>query len=398
MAHGGVAVPVTPDVLRWARETAGMSVEEVAKALKTDEATVNQWERGGSRPSLGVARHLAEVYRRPMASFLLPSRPTELAAPADFRVGSAKGLLNREVRLAIRKAQRLQAIAAEIFASLDIVPNWGRGTTRLDADPESLAAKTRLDLGVRLDQQVAWKDEREAFNAWRALLGTSGVLVLQDAMPLDEVRGFSLTSDGPPTIVVNSGDPFVHSRIFTIFHELGHYLLGLGGICLPEPGGGTASLSTAEENFCNRLSGAVLIPPEDFVANFNSVISSYKDSADPAGAALKHLATRYRVSRQVAWYRLRTLGLIDEKVFRERWLQWSGALPVRQRAGRAPKVSAIQKALSEKGSTFVATILEAERRQSITLADAVDFLDIKTGDVPKLAERVAGAKVRFAQP
>jgi hypothetical protein len=46
----------------------------------------------------------------------------------------------------------------------------------------------------------------------------------------------------------------------------------------------------------------------------------------------------------------------------------------------------------------VATILEAERRQSITLADAVDFLDVKTSDVPKLAERVEGARVRFAQP
>ncbi len=389
----GIQVPVSPDVLRWARETAGLALPDVARALKTDEDTVRGWERGDDKPNLGTARRLAEVYRRPLSAFLLPGPPKEAGTPADFRVGSAKGRLSRDVRLAIRKGQRLQAAAAELFSALDIVPKWRRAVADKDSDPESLAAEVRSAVGIRMSQQAAWSNEGEAYRAWRGALGATGVLVLQDSLPLEDLRGFSLTSDGPPTIVVNSRDS-ESARIFTLFHELGHYLLGSGGICLPEPGG-SAVLSHSEEDFCNRLAGAVLMPADDLRKTFGSYEQPGAEGTFPAGA-LRHLAGRYRVSRQVVWYRLRTVKLITEAAFRERWNLWSGPFPAPRKTSGTPQIPAATRALSERGAALVATILEAEHRQLLPLADAVDLLGVKTKDIPKLEERLARARVRIA--
>jgi Zn-dependent peptidase ImmA (M78 family)/transcriptional regulator with XRE-family HTH domain len=389
----GVQVPVSPGVLRWARETAGLAVIEVARVLKTDESSVRAWEQGTVKPNLGSARRLAEVYRRPLSAFLMPGPPEEAAAPADFRVGSAKGRLSREVRLAIRKSQRLQLAAADLFSALDVVPKWQRAVVDKDSDPESLADEVRSAVGIRVSEQAAWSDDAEAYRGWRGALGTTGVLVLQDSLPLEDLRGFSLTSDGPPTIVVNSRDS-ESSRIFTLFHELGHYLLGSGGICLPEPGG-SAVLSHSEEDFCNRLAGAVLIPGSDFKKAFASYEQPGEAVSFPAGA-LRHLAARYRVSQQVVWYRLRTLKLITEAAFRERWILWSGPFPAPRKASGTPQIPAATRAISERGTTLVATILEAEHRQLLPLADAVDLLGVKTKDIPKLEERLARSRMRIA--
>ena len=43
--------PVTPTVLRWARMTINMSVEEAARRLGVDAATLERWEEGEDLPT-----------------------------------------------------------------------------------------------------------------------------------------------------------------------------------------------------------------------------------------------------------------------------------------------------------------------------------------------------------
>src|SRR5205807_2176536 len=142
----------------------------------------------------------------------------------DFRQGTGSGQLGAPTRFAIRDAMRVQAAAGELFEALDLVAQWRSGSVSLDSDVTRAAADTRRQLGISLEEQAVWRDPYRAFGSWRAAMGRTGALVLQRKLPLVEVRGFSLTTPGPPTIVVNRSDA-VSARIFTIFHELGHILL-----------------------------------------------------------------------------------------------------------------------------------------------------------------------------
>lgn len=69
-------VGVEKTVLRWARETAGLTPKAVAAMLKRDVAEVLGWEAGTAAPTYAQLEKLAYVaYKRPLAAFFLPSPP-----------------------------------------------------------------------------------------------------------------------------------------------------------------------------------------------------------------------------------------------------------------------------------------------------------------------------------
>ena len=62
------------DVLRWARERAGLSVEDVAARLKKEADTLAAWEEGTDTPTFRQLEKLAEtIYQRPIALFFFPA-------------------------------------------------------------------------------------------------------------------------------------------------------------------------------------------------------------------------------------------------------------------------------------------------------------------------------------
>jgi Zn-dependent peptidase ImmA (M78 family) len=382
MTMPGIEVPTSPGVLIWARETAGLSLEDAAKRIREEPSDLDAVERGQKQLSLGVARELARAYRRPLAALMLPAQPVEADRPADFRVGVG-GRLGPDARLAIRRAERLQGLAAELFEALDNPSAWRRGTVAADADPVNTAAAVRKILPYSIADQRGWKDEYHALRSWREALGATGILVLQASMPLDDVRGFSLASDGPITIVVNSRD-YVLARVFTLFHELIHQLLGTGGICLPDPGRDSSGGIQAAETFCNRVAGNILVP-SDALESDEEVHRLTRAGVLAQESSVNRLARRYWVSRPALWFRLREEGLVNEDAYRSLWARWAARpAPGRSKPGAPPKVSTARRVLSEVGPRFVTSVIEAYDRGLLGLGDAVEFLDVSVQDVAKL--------------
>lgn len=69
---------VQPDIFRWARQTIGLSVADVAQALKRPIDEIKAWESGQSAPIYSQLEKLAyQVYKRPLAVFFLPAPPDE---------------------------------------------------------------------------------------------------------------------------------------------------------------------------------------------------------------------------------------------------------------------------------------------------------------------------------
>src|SRR6516164_8722562 len=98
---------VKPELLVWARKAAGLDVENAARKTQVKPQRLEEWENGGSRPTIAQVRKLADIYKRPLAVFFLEEPPAEEGDLPDFRRFDPAGVLpiTPELRLAIRKAR-----------------------------------------------------------------------------------------------------------------------------------------------------------------------------------------------------------------------------------------------------------------------------------------------------
>ena len=119
----GKAVPlpgVRPALLKWARESAHLSLEEVAKRFSKPVEEISAWESefDAATPSYTQLEKLAyELYKRPLAIFFLPSPPSELRPEAEFRALPDADLrrLSRETVFLIRRALRWERLRNQVF-------------------------------------------------------------------------------------------------------------------------------------------------------------------------------------------------------------------------------------------------------------------------------------------
>ena len=73
-----VKAPVNPQVLKWARESSNLSIDEVTIKLKKSTDIIEAWENGADSPSYAQLEKLAyDVYKRPIAVFFFPKPPKE---------------------------------------------------------------------------------------------------------------------------------------------------------------------------------------------------------------------------------------------------------------------------------------------------------------------------------
>ena len=83
---------VNPEILRWARETAGLTREEAADKLAVSEARgvsgaerLAAYEGGEQKPSRPLLLRMAKQYRRPLLAFYMSQVPRTGQRGQDFR-------------------------------------------------------------------------------------------------------------------------------------------------------------------------------------------------------------------------------------------------------------------------------------------------------------------------
>lgn len=321
-------IPVSPEMLRWARETAGFSSKEVARKLKLktiSALTIEAWERGEGAPTYPQLEKLAyQIYKRPLALFFFPEPPREETPKQSFRTLPTEELLRLSPRLLYlrRQAQSMRVNLEELYEGRDPTP---RSIVRdlkffIDQPLPSMVAATREYLNVDLEAQLKWKDAKAAFAAWRNALLDCGVFVFKDAFKVDQVSGFCLYDDRFPLIYVNNSKPDTR-QIFTLFHELCHLLFNTGGVDAPlEP---YLDFLTGQnrqiEILCNRFAADFLVPDEDFSSRIREL--SITDES------IQALAKTYSVSREVILRKLSDKDLVNSsqyKLYVEKWAKEDG--------------------------------------------------------------------------
>ncbi len=100
---------ITPNILRWARETSKMSIEQVALKTKVKEEKIALWEIGEDFPSINQLGKLSKLYRRPIAIFYLPEPPSDFQTLRDFRRNIASKEYSTALTFLIRDIQSKQS-------------------------------------------------------------------------------------------------------------------------------------------------------------------------------------------------------------------------------------------------------------------------------------------------
>lgn len=79
MTSKSIPAYITPSVLRWARESMGYAIDDVANHLNKKKETVEAWEQDETKifPTYNQLRKLAQFYKRPIAVFYFPKPPQE---------------------------------------------------------------------------------------------------------------------------------------------------------------------------------------------------------------------------------------------------------------------------------------------------------------------------------
>ena len=390
MSRKALAVSVEPTVLTWARESLARDIRDVAKRLELSEDTVAKWESGEKSPTLSQLERLSNIYKRPLAAFFLPEPPQEPPPPRDFRAlpSDRRKPFSPKTRLAIRRATRLQSVAAELTVGLSHEATPKVLNARLSDQPEAVAGKVREQLDISIQTQFRWKDEDEALTEWRKALEGLGIMVLQITMPLDDdVRAFSIPHAKFPAIVLNLRDA-VNGRIFSLFHEYTHLMLDDGGVCDMRDEDADNHDAKAVEVFCNHVAGATLVPKSPLFAH--RLVEDKNASTRWPGDTLKQIAEDFKVSSEVILRRLVICGLAAEELYKRKREDWKEQAKQRQVERSFVKPNPSKKCLRENGVPFVSLVLDSHRVGKITYPDVADYLAIRLQHLPKVERLLTG--------
>jgi len=378
---------INPRVLVWARSSAGMTLETAASRARLRPEELASWEAGEGIPAIAPLQGLATIYRRPLAALLLSRVPETTPLPTDFRLLplEEREPFSEAIHFAVREARRLARSWKELPAESRGEGRPSLGGATLSQDPEVVAERTRRALGIRLEDQRGWKDERTALRQWRNAVERTGILVFQFPLPVGQARGFSVREGAARAIVMNSHDA-VSARIFTIFHELGHLMLGEDGICLLEEPT-TRSQAAAVESYCNRFAAELLVPRASLTGH--PVIAKGRTSGTYADSDLATIARDFKVSREVILGRLLNFRMIDRRTYEDRRSDWKRRGKPRKAGGKRDPPRDCYRRL---GPRFVGTVLNAHHRGILTQSDVADYLGLRLKHLATL-ERIAAVEV-----
>lgn len=356
----------TPEVLQWARETAGLDPAVAARKVGVRRAALLAAERGSHFLTLRQAQIAAETYGRSLATLMLPHPPDEPSVDAKYRRlrGAPLPPWSPQMIRLEREIRDRQDATVEIYAALGEEPPWREGRTRLGLPqrrPEPIFVSNMLGLtppSLRPERpQDIWHSRRLVVRAVEWL----GVLVIRQPLPDPGVRGFLLPHAEVPAIYVNSSED-ARAQAFTIIHELAHLLLHEA----------QAEIDS-EEDWCDEYAGDLLMPEPEFTAWFST-----HQIPQPA-SMMEGVAYEFGVTPAAAAVRAARLGLIP-------WRQASTVIqrPTTVRESRGGNGN--RNKVARLSPTFTDLVLAAADSSAVTLATAARLLRTKVEDFEKLRE------------
>lgn len=259
--HGHVTIQ--PNLLTWARERAGLSLDSLANKFPK----IAEWEAGELQPTLKQLERFAGAVHVPIGYLFLPEPPRESLPIPDFRTVSDRSITRLNVNLldTIYLCQERQAWYRDYarlhrFAPIDFIER-----AKLADAPTEMAKAISMRLNLSMDERSRLPDPAEALRRLMAQAEEIGVLVMVSSvvggnthrkLEVREFRGFALIDSLAPLIFINAADSKA-AQMFTLAHELAHLWLGESGVSDAE---GVNAPEQEIERWCNAVAAELLMP------------------------------------------------------------------------------------------------------------------------------------------
>lgn len=378
MPKKSIKVDVKPEVFKWLKESAGWSIEEVSKRIKTNIETVKAFESGKKKPTLRQLKDLSMSFKRPIAAFLLSEPKKEKPKPKDYRfIPNRTDIFDKKTILVLRKARSLQEIGKELSRNIDYDTKAKVERLNLSDAPEKVARQYREIFGLTVEKQQKFKTTYKLFNYLRDVLENMNILVFQFSMPMEDARGFVLSDESPAIIVVSTKDR-IEARLFSLMHEFAHILLGESAIDFPDI---SLSFRSRVERWCSEFASSILLPKETAKTLFETNRENLTDKK-----TLNALSRKYKISKAMILFNMLKLDYITKTDYENIINQYKPKeieiKKKREKGGGG--IPADKKCISEIGTKFVSLVANNYDRGYITYTDALNYLSIKSKNFDKV--------------
>ena len=390
---------VNPEILVWARETAGLTPEEAARRNQSLRDTrnasavdrLNALEYGLDEPSRPVLVEMARVYHRPLLTFYLPNPPAKGDRGVDFRTLPADRSATDEARLdtLIRDVRARQSMVRAVLEDMDEArPLAFVGSHRREDGPAAVLASLRALLEVDLEDFRRQRTTTAAFGLLRAGAENAGVFALLKGnlgthhtdIDTDVFRGFTIADNVAPFVIINHHDAR-SAWSFTLLHELTHLILGQTGVS-------DTRADNDIERFCDDIASEFLLPQEES----GNLEFAENATFEEVVARINRFSNDLNVSRTMVAYKSWRVGGIERhtfnrlnRLFRSEWLteREERREQARQRE-RTSKVSPYVTGRYRLGSALVGLVRRAITSGDLTTSKAAKVLGVKPSQVGSL--------------
>jgi len=298
---------ISPNILRWAAEQRGISLDALVDLLGTPS---KHDDFAAGKLSVAQAEKLAKKAHIPFGYFFLDTPP----ASVQRGIPDLRQLPNHEplsidffdvLDDVLRKQQWYQEYLQEQGAQqLDFV---GKHPFKANIPAEQVAADIQRTLGITEHERKQCKTTSDFFTLFSVKAEGIGILVFKNgivksstrrSLSVNEFRGFAIADPMAPVIFINGKDSEA-AWIFTLAHEIAHIWLGESGVSdLPA---NQQKSSNKLEVYCNRIAAELLTPKTQFLDAWEQAAESKFDV----------LSKAFKVSRLVIARRAFDLGKID---------------------------------------------------------------------------------------
>ena len=389
---------VNSDIIRWARKTAGLTLEEAAAKISLHEARgvsavdrLAALESGDDDPTRALLATMAKKYRRPLLTFYMSARPRKGDRGQDFRTlpedysDTDEALLDALIRDVKARQSMVRALLED---EEDTKPLPFVGSMRMRQGTSAILSSIREIIQIDTAEFYAEVSASNAFTLLRNQVEAAGIFVLlignlgsyHTAIDLEVFRGFALADDIAPFVIINDQD--AHSAwSFTLLHELAHIWLGQTGVS-----GSRAEISV--EKFCNDIASEFLLPK----SRLEQLDVDNTTDSESAQELISEFALARNLSASMVAYKLYRMGTIDleswkllSQAFRKMWIVQRNErrIKARDQKSRVPyypvRRHRVGKALLELVSAMM-------RAGAITTSKAGKVLGVKAQNVQTLID------------
>jgi len=300
VSGGGAAADVarlfSPQRLRLARETVGLTQTELSRRIGMSAAAVSQFEKADARPSAPTVALMAEALSFPVGFFAAGSLPS---SRPDANLDGLDGYGHFRSLRSVTASQRRQALSVTQLVRdlVDVLSRHVRppdpAVPWLPADASELAAVEERAAAVRREWGVPPGPVADVIQ----LAERHGIVTARHQVPTPTVTAYSVPFPERPVVILNRDGAKRDRDRFSISHEIGHLVMHEAGSTLA---------SKATEAQANRFASAFLLPADEIRDQL---------PAGPDWVYLLTLKQRWQVSLSALLRRAHDLGVMDDLTY-----------------------------------------------------------------------------------